>query len=488
MTNCISLPQTELTLLREVLYFLAPDGDERQVYLVGGAVRDRLSQSEQMLDLDLAVNFDPMPAARRYAKKYKAGFVILDDERQVVRLVRAVDQSHYTIDITRFRAASIALDLKARDFTINAISVPLIQPLQSPEVELYDPLNGVEHLRDKLIKPCSDELFIDDPLRIMRAFRFAALYGAKLSDHLISLIKRHVKLLAKVSGERIRDELFKILEVDHSTQWVTQLDETGVLQIVLPELYNCHAVEQNEWHHLDVFDHSVLCLKNLEQIFDNPPDEPWTERFFNYLYEIISVPRNFKQLLKFACLLHDIGKPRCKKFDKESQRFIFHGHEMLGMQMSKKICERLRLSTSEVHFIQKVIKNHMRPGVMLQQGISDKRLFRYYSETGRDGVAIAILSLADRLSALGSFDENEIVEFKSGIYQIISKFYLQMDKPRKTPLLKGSDLIKELAIKPGPIFKVILQSLEESQFLGEISTREEALEHARSIIADSANE
>lgn len=279
MTRTINLPQLELSMLREVLSFFKPS-ENRQVYLVGGSIRDLLEGSDQLFDLDLATSFNPIPVAREYARKTGAGFVILDEERQIVRLVREMDEnSHLTFDISAFRAASIDEDLLARDFTINAISARLTTEMPDGKLLIYDPLNGVDHLAKKLIIPCSDNLFTDDPLRIMRAFRFSALFNAEFSSKLHQMVVDQAHLLESVSGERIRDEFFKVLSVSDSVKWLRLMHTTGVLKIFMAELTDCVGVEQNEWHHLDVFEHTLLTLENLEQLLREGQNRPWWEAF-----------------------------------------------------------------------------------------------------------------------------------------------------------------------------------------------------------------
>jgi hypothetical protein len=124
----------------------------------------------------------------------------------------------------------------------------------------------------------------------------------------------------------------------------------------------------------------------------------------------------------------------------------------------------------------------MRPGVILQQGVSEKRLFRYFAETGRDGLGIAILSLADRMSAQGSLTSDDLEEFTNGIFSIMSEFYKQMKKPKRSPLLNGADLIAELQLRPGPKFREILEAVAEAQYTGEITTRDQALEFVKSLV------
>ena len=485
LVKTIDLPQLEVRMLREILQFLRPS-EQRQVWLVGGSIRDLLRGNTTLPDLDLATSFNPIGAARDYARATGAGFVILDEERHVVRVVNVVGDGHYTLDLSEFRAPTIDEDLRSRDFTINSIAAPLFgsgaEAMAAGRIELYDPLGGIEHLAARRIEPSSDQLFIDDPLRLMRAFRFSALFAAEFSTSLHTMVVAQAPLLQNVSGERIRDEFFKVLSVADSTRWVRLMDTTGILAVVLPQLHACHGVEQNEWHHLDVFEHTLLTLQNLEKLLREGHDSTWWAAFNSYLNETISGPRTFAQNLKLGCLLHDLGKPPCKRYDSETRRTIFHGHEMQGSALAREIGERLRLSVNEIHYLQKLVKNHMRPGVMLQQGLNEKRLFRFYSETGRDGVGIALLSLADRCSALGSLGDNELGEFTAGIFQIMTEFYEQLKRPKLPAFLNGNDLMQQLGIKPGPEIRRILEALEEAQFSGEIKTSDEALLMARALL------
>lgn len=482
MTCKIDLPQLELSMLREVLLFLQPSV-EREVWLVGGSIRDLLKGVHNLPDLDLATSFNPIPAAREYARKTGAGFVVLDDERHVVRLVRACGDGHLTFDISAFRAESFSEDLRARDFTINAIAASLNGDISSGKLEVFDPLHGCEHLEQGLIIPCSDQLFIDDPLRLMRAFRFSALFNADFSPELRQMITEQAPMLKSVSGERIRDEFFKVLGVGDSIRWIRIMHETGILRVVLPELHACCGVEQNDWHHLDVFEHTLLALENLEKLLAEKKEFVWWPAFIKYLDEPLSGTRTYAQSLKLGCLVHDLGKPACRRIDSESGRVIFHGHEMEGVHIAKDISERLRLSANEMLYLQKMAKNHMRPGVMIQQGINDKRLFRFFSETGRDGLGVALLSLADRLAALGTLNDGEIEDFTAGIMMIMQQFYDQMQKPHAAPFLNGTDLIRQFSLKPGPEFKRILDTLEEAQFLGEVTSRDQALALVKTLLS-----
>ncbi|MDD3001471.1 MAG: HD domain-containing protein [Candidatus Riflebacteria bacterium] len=482
----INFPQLESNLLREILSFLHPSATN-QVWLVGGSIRDIIKgKKSKIYDLDLVTSFNPIEKCKKFANQTKSGFVILDDERNIVRIVyETKNKEYYTFDVSQFKADTIDNDLLCRDFTINAIAAPLFDEgeklLENNKLSLYDPLEGITDLKNNHIKVCSSESFKSDPLRIMRAFRFSSIYEAEITNEIKHLFTLSQNLLVNVSGERIRDELFKVFATKNSVKYIKEMADLKILDIIFPELEKCRNISQNDWHHLDVFDHTILTYENFEKLLNLAPPHFWWNKFINYLHDEISPGRTYLQSLKFGCLLHDLGKIPCRMVDKETGKIIFHGHEMQGAKISKEIAARLKLSSVESIFQQKLVKNHMRPGVILQQGISNKRLFRYYTECGIDGTGIALLSLADRLAALGNYNEDDIVSFTAGIYQIMSEYFIQQSKPVTKELLRGDDLIL-LGAKPGPLFRTILEAVKEAQYTGEIKTKEEAIQMAENFI------
>ncbi len=400
----------------------------------------------------------------------------------MARIIRTIDGRHFNFDLAQLRAADLEGDLRGRDFTCNAMAVPLagLTPHDTTALPLIDPLGGREHLLRRELHPCSDLLFVDDPVRIMRAFRFGAQLEATLSPVLQQLMQRDCARLATVSGERIRDEFLKVLALPASAHWVRQLDASGALVHVLPELVACHGVEQNEWHHLDVFDHILETLTQLEHLIQAAiPVTGWPQ-FVEYLAQPIAADRSFATLLKLGCLLHDVGKPACRRVDPGTGKVVFHGHEMTGSQQTQQAALRLKLSVDESRFLCGLVKNHMRPGVLVQEGLTERRLFKYYTETGRDGVGFAVLSLADRLAAQGpNITADELEKFRAGIIELINSFYGQSRRREARPLLSGDDLIHVLRLEPSPLFKHLLAALKEAQFLGEVTDRTTALDWAR---------
>ncbi|MBF0405742.1 MAG: CCA tRNA nucleotidyltransferase [Candidatus Riflebacteria bacterium] len=480
----IEIPQAPLTMLSELLYGMS-EARNREGYLVGGTVRDLFLKRTDVTDFDLAFAENPSPMASNFARAKKAGFVLLDEEHAVARIIRSHDGVSYTFDLAKFRAPNIDQDLAERDFTINAMSIRLQWPLLDPHFQIYDPLNGLKHLAEKKLIQCSDEIFNQDPVRLMRAFRFASKFDWEIPEKLYALIVRDAEKLKKCAFERIRDEFFKVLSVKDSCKWIRKMDQCGILQLILPELIVSKNVDQNRWHHLDVFEHTLLALENFEKQLETGMPIPCWKRIKDFLSQPISGNRTYEQLFKLAILVHDIGKPICKRTEEESGKIVFHGHEMEGSRMCEEIAERLKLSGNECTFLMKVTKNHMRPGVIIQEGVTERRLFKYFSETGRDGLGVALLSLADREAAQGPENKDELPKFRTGIENIISDFFKQMEYKPKKPLLTGHDLIAHFNLAPGPLFRKVLEEIKEAQHLGKIQSRNEALELAGNIIRDS---
>ena len=491
----VTLPMDIHNLLWEILTFFHKQEKELgEIYIVGGTIRDLLLGKTEVLDLDLAVSRSPIASAQRIAHSKNAGFVVLDQEREVARIVKPLSGKVITVDFARYRAPTIEEDLHDRDFTINALAIKLSWPLLEKQLQILDPLGGYDDLKKGLIRPCAEHLFRDDPLRILRAYRFGATLGFSLVPELDDLIKRDAPLLKAVSRERIRDEFFKVLSCPNSHHWIRLMSDSGVLREFLPKLDATKGVVQNDWHHLDVFDHTLLTLELFEDLLIRQEGGDFWGKVNSFLAEPISGTRSYLELFKFGCLLHDIGKPACKKVVEGTGKVIFHGHEMEGVKLVKAIGESLKLSVAEILFLQKTVKNHMRPGVILQEleqkgkdmtdNDRNRLLFRFFTETGRDGVGIALISLADRLSARGQHQDNDLGRFTAEIYNFITSFYQQTENTKLPPLLCGTDLITHFRLSPGPAFKEILDSLKEAQALGIVQDHSQAIEYVSRLLSE----
>jgi poly(A) polymerase len=236
-----------------------------EVYLVGGSVRE-LALGRPAPDLDLAVSAQTLELARELATALNGTFVLLDERERTARVVNREE----ILDLAEFRAPSLEGDLQGRDFTINALALDLKGILGAGALRVIDPLGGLEDLSRGLIRMVSAENLAADPLRLLRAYRFAATHGFSLTPETEAAIRRQVREFSRVAGERVHQELFALLGVSKAGDILAQMDRVGLLLQIFPELEDLKGVDQNGYHHLDVFHHSLAAVCHLEEVLAAP--------------------------------------------------------------------------------------------------------------------------------------------------------------------------------------------------------------------------
>ncbi|MFY9402360.1 MAG: HD domain-containing protein [Candidatus Omnitrophota bacterium] len=445
-----------------------------KLYLVGGFLRDRIiGRSKENPDFDFAVKKNAINFSRALAKKLKCGFVVLDKLHGSSRLVKKDKGKTYTFDFTDFRGESLQEDLKRRDFTINALAVDLKEGLVKKDFSdlLIDLHKGREDIRKKLIRMIDNNSFIDDPLRILRAFSLSALLGFSIDRKTLKSARLNLKKLILVSKERIRDELFKIFSSDRAYESLYTLDKARILEIIFPEVKRMRNIGQGPYHHLDVWQHTLETVKELEIIFKNLKDK----EILRYLDTAISSERRRRSLLKFAALLHDIGKPQTMK--RQKGKTTFHGHERMGLKIAEGIAKRLKLSNDEVSLLRKIVLWHLRPGYLADSSSPTPRAkFRYFRDTGEEALSTLLLSLADQRSTKGPLTTLKARKQHERVIAMLIKEYLYKDKVVKSKrLLDGYEVMKEFNLKPSFLVGELLSLLDELQGIGKVKNRAQAL-------------
>ena len=449
---------------------------KRKLYLVGGFLRDAiLGRQKEIIDLDFAVDRGAIDLARSFANRTKSGFVVLDKEHGCARVVF----DGHTLDFTDFRGKDLKGDLLHRDFTINTLALPL--PCKNNiNVSLVDHCRAKKDLKQGIIRMTSKLSFVEDPLRILRAFSLSAIFNFKIESKTLQLAKKKKKSLAEVSSERIRDELFKILNVPNSYTFINNLDKAGILSIIIPQIELMRNMKQGAYHHLDVWRHSLETLRQ----FDNLLSEIKDEDICGYLKEIIVGDRKRTQMLRLVCLLHDIGKPQA--FKAKEGKTIFHGHERIGRDISEAISDRLKLSTREKLSIETMIFWHLRPGYLADNIVLTERAkFRYFRDAGDEAISILLLSISDQRATRGPMaDPKSRIKHEKVAFDLMKEYFVRKRQKKFVCLINGNDLIKTLKLKPSPLFKIILQEIEESQAEGKVKTKKEALALAKKLAKD----
>lgn len=487
--------------LLEKIKNVLPPGQE--IHLVGGAVRDLLI-SRFSPDLDFAVPSNGISIARNIANALKADFMILDGERDTGRvIVIHEDGSRTYMDFATYRGENLEEDLRNRDFTINAIAYNL------QNETLIDPTGGGADIRAKVIRACLPTSLSDDPVRILRAVRQAAAFGFTIEKNTRQWMKQAAGQIGSVSTERLRDEVFKILNGPKVSAALRALDMLGVLPHLMPELLNMKGVEQSPPHVHDVWTHTLAVLDHLDQILSDLRvgyDAEKTGDMFTGLLSLrlgryreqvaahfsnsLNKDRSHRSLLFFAALYHDVSKPDTKTID-ENGRIRFFDHDLKGAVVVAERAHAFNLSNDEIERLQEIVRHHMRIHFFADrlekedQTPSRKAIYRFFRDSGKAGIDLILLALADVRATLA----NDLSVEAWGVYLDVARILLEhyWEKPEEVVapprLLDGNDLMEALTLAPGPLVGQLLETIRENQAAGKITTKEEALEFARAEIS-----
>lgn len=454
-------------------------------YVVGGVIRDRLMRKPPGKDLDLAVAGDGFRISKEIASVCGITFVPLDESHGSGRIVLTAEDP-ITVDIISFKGPDILADLKMRDFTINALAVSLVDFLEGRFHRILDPTSGSSDIAAKTLRMCSDSSYRDDALRILRLFRFMASLGFSAEQRTLALIPEEILRLSSVAPERIRDEFMATLSADSSVEALNAMDATGVLVELFPELEPMRGCSQNDFHHLDVWDHSIEAVRQLERIIND-----WSLRdndsgplVLHYLSGEPVKGRSRKALLKLAALFHDSGKPR-SRFVEPGERVRFFGHEKISREIFEQAAERLRLAKREIALAGDLVEGHMRPMIFTLQPVSRRAVLRMYRRFHKDIVGLFLLFLADLAATRGPARTAES-ERMAGIQVLRAlEICLEAEETKAKPFLNGRDIMELFGLEPGPRVGLVLKHLKELQDLGDITDKEQAVEAAREMLQRS---
>ncbi len=438
--------------------------ETKDTYIVGGTIRDLLLHRTPT-DYDIAVTGDPENFAEKLAERTKGHVIKLGKPGQTTIRVASGDK---IFDITSLSGASIEDDLKKRDFTINAMAYHVYSE------EVIDCLGGLQDLADKKIRMVSRKIFIKDPVRLIRAYRIGAHLNFRIESQTASTIKADAELIHNSAGERIRVELFSMLGTSKSYDYLSQMDNSGLLTEILPDLAPLKGCLQNRHHLYDVFEHTMKAYDHLEILLNELkkvlPDT------FTQIQQYVD--KNRPALIKCAILLHDIGKPLVKSTDSNG-RSHFYGHARKSADLAQKISQKLRFSNHEKQFIDFIIRNHMKPLFLFtaheKKMLTQKSLIRFYKKCGDITPALLLHAIADiKAKQNGTHQRNRaLIGFaKKMIYDFFNHFKPVSNEP---PLITGHDLIKVFGLTPSPLFKKILDLVDEAKLTHTIKNRTEAL-------------
>jgi len=461
-------------------------------YLVGGAVRDLLL-GRPVKDLDISLEGESESVGRRLAGALGGTFFFLREEEGTARVVASSGGETVQVDITR-RRGSLARDLRARDFTVNAmaadaarlLSLPSWAPDEIAQI-VEDPCGGLEDLRRKVLRVPERTSFTDDPVRVVRALRLCASLGFSIAEETEGLLRGAVPRILSCSPERIRDELMQILDRPDAARWVREADRLGIVRFILPSLDVLHEVEQNYYHHLGAWDHTMEALDKLTEVVEGRlADAELRARVAEHLGRSETSLYSHAALVRLAILLHDVGKPATRSVD-PTGRIRFFGHDSEGVSIADGVCRYLRLSRGETAAVTTIVRLHMRPNHMMravERGAPASRaVLRFFLDAGDRAPDVLLTAMADSLASCGPAVpdgwHDRFIRFCS---DLLLRALREGKSVAPTPVVSGGDLIRHLGLREGPLIGRILRRIQEAQVEGTVCTQEDALNLARRLI------
>lgn len=444
-----------------------------EIYLIGGFIRDAfLGVKSHDLDF-IVVNKSSDKLCEELTFDIDGKYFLLDKETRTTRFIlNDEDCKLYTFDFTSVQKINLEADFQRRDFTINALAINLKDP-----GTIIDKFSGLADLKQKRVKAINLKNLSEDPVRFLRAFRFAALISGKIDYNVLSYIKNNLNHFNNsISKERISHELWKIFDSDHSFEYIKQISDCGLLERIIPELTPMRKVTPNDFHHLWLYDHSIELVKTFEENFNKIPD--WAKEVFN------NSPLK-KSVSKLGALLHDIGKPdswEIKQIDGK-EKHTFYGHDKLGAEITEKICERLKFSNAITDTLKKLVRYHLRPFQLSQnnESITERALYRFFRDVSEDTPLLLVLAMADLYATVGPKITKADLENGEKLILFLFDEYKkyenkEIEKSKKSKLLDGNEIMKLTGLQPSPKLGEIIKELDEAIAVGEIKTKEEAKE------------
>ncbi len=458
---------TDDKLIKQIKEFAG----KTKVLLVGGVIRDFCLGKENFDKDIIVINEDAEKFSKELAKCIGATFIELDRENKIYRLVLK-DKINF-IDITNPIENNLEKDLARRDLRMNAIAFDLSE---NKFIDLFDGFGDLENSKINII---SEQNLVDDPLRLLRIFRFQATTGFDIDENLKQIVKKYYKLINNPAKERVNYELMKLFDGEYTVKALKNMDECGLLCEILPIFNDVKKVPPNTHHHLPLIGHLIETVNQIQNFYKISNKE-----IKNHLDTIDF--GGFRRLahLKLAGFMHDIGKFSCWTIEEDTGRHRFIKHEYIGAEMCPKILRKLKFSKKQIEYISDMIKYHIYPShVIATEGLSDKVKLRYIRKMSPNVIDNIILAMSDRLSARGEAVTEEMVKNNiSGLKELL-RYYLEVkDTLKPLPkLLSGVEIMELTGLKPSKELGKLIDTLKEEQFNGNILTKEDAVKFIENL-------
>jgi poly(A) polymerase len=446
-------------------------------WIVGGAVRDELL-GRPTADLDLVVDGDVRALAKALSRAAGGPAFELSDAFGAWRIVGP--EHRWQVDIMRLQGASLVEDLAKRDFTINAMARPLAGG------DVVDPHGGVDDLTARRLRIVTSSSLDDDPLRTLRLARFACELAMEPDPDTIAAATACAPRIVGIAAERVFAELKRVIAADRVLDGLALMDALGLTPHVLPELSALRGVQQNRYHHLDVHDHTLEVLAETVALEREPGavlgaelDAPLRA----FLAQPLADELTRSTALRFGALLHDAAKPETQAFHDDGTVLGFPGHADLGAERSRAALTRLHTSEKLRAHVALLARHHLGLGYLVHKAPLDGRtIHQYLVKTAPVEVDVSLLSIADRLATRGRKADEAIAKHLEVARVVLPQALAYADWAAQPPLIRGDELARALEIRRGPELGRLLAVIAEARYAGEITTADEAIALARTLV------
>ncbi|MBQ2645065.1 CCA tRNA nucleotidyltransferase [bacterium] len=436
-----------------------------ECYLVGGYIRDLLN-NEKSCDRDLIVHSGiAKNLALDIANNTNGHFIPLDEENQIYRVVMP-DKKNY-FDISAMLDDNLYKDINRRDLTINS----LVYDLNNDKI--IDKNDSLNDFKNHILRTSNLENFIDDPLRMLRIYRFCAKYNFNISDETETFIRKNKELLNNPAKERINTEIMKLFESKYSDIALTKMDKTGILSSIFPVVDEIKKIPPNTHHHLSLLNHSIETVRQIQRHFDN-----YSQNVKNSLCSNELGTYSRLAFLKLAGFLHDIGKPDTWTIEKDTGRHRFLMHDDVGSKKVVPILKNLKFSKKQISYIQKMIKFHIYPSSLVwQENVGSKARLKFYRKMYPFCIDIITLAKSDRLSAMGPDVTVDMIIKNLSDLSVLLEECLDFDssEAKPKPFLNGEEVMKITGLPQSKELGNYIKTLYIEQLEGNIATKEDAI-------------
>jgi len=445
-------------------------------YLVGGVVRDLLVDKHNIKDIDI-VTEKPLEFIKSHSKLIK-NTVLLDDKFEVYRVfLQGVDE--FYLDVSKIQGKHILEDLSRRDFTIDAVAVSFA----NSDIKLIDPFNGEGDVKGRLIRKINKTNLLDDPLRMLRAFRLRAELDFEIEKETLDDIKELFSHINRIAKERIKGEIFKILNTERATKTFYELYENNGLVFIFPFIKEYENYFSGKRHQFDLLHHSFKAMEIIEN-FCNKKSFPVsiTE---SILQRETEGDAKLAGIFKLVAIFHDVGKIFTK--NEINGKITYYEHEKVGAEFINSFLQNEKYASETINFITKLVRYHMYPFHILEFGEKkaslSPRIYLKIKKTFDDKVEFLFnFAIADTLATSDDDHTKKMIEFIKKLYNL----YLDYEKREKTTcLLNGTEIMETLGLTEGPIVGKLLQVLKEMLLAGELNSKEEAKKFLKSYYEEN---